>query len=81
MYDRKIDLHGFDRDYARIKTLEFINDSYREGVKTIRIIHGNGTGVLKKEVSEILKNNRLVEKYSINMFNAGETLVTLKNKK
>ena len=45
----KIDLHGFDRDYARIKTNEFINDSYKEGKRYIKVIHGNGEGILKKK--------------------------------
>ncbi len=74
----KIDLHGFDRDYARIKTNEFINDSYKEGKRYIKVIHGNGEGILKKEVHNLLRKHKLVEKFEINMFNAGETLITLK---
>ncbi len=79
MYNNSIDLHGYDREYADYKVNEFIEDSYKEGLKYIKIIHGNGTGILKKEVQKILKNNKYVSSYSINMFNAGETLVTLKS--
>ena len=73
-----LDLHGFDRDYARIKINEFVYDNYRMKKKKIVIIHGNGTGVLKKTCQQTLKNNRYVEKYKINNFNSGETLVDLK---
>ena len=48
-----LDLHGFDRDYARIKINEFVYDNYRMKKKKIVIIHGNGTGILKKHVSKL----------------------------
>ena len=73
-----LDLHGFDRDYARIKINEFVYDNYRMKKKKIVIIHGNGAGIVKKTSQQTLKNNRYVEKYKINNFNSGETLVDLK---
>lgn len=79
MYNKNIDLHGFDREYARFKVLEFIEDSYKEGISTVSIIHGNGSGILKKEVQNVLKNNKYVLDYKINMFNPGETLVKLRD--
>jgi len=42
-----IDLHGFDRDYARIKVLEFINDNIILKNDIIVIVHGIGNGILK----------------------------------
>ena len=44
----------------------------------IIIIHGNGTGILKKTTQEALKNNKLVSNFKIDNFNAGQTIVTLK---
>ena len=76
-----IDLHGYDRDYARIQINEFINDNYRMKNELIIIIHGNGSGILKKATQETLKNNKLVEDYKIDNFNAGQTIVTLKKYK
>lgn len=73
-----LDLHGFDRDYARIKINEFVYDNYRMKNKKIVIIHGNGTGILKKTCQQTLKCNKYVEKYKINNFNSGETLVNLR---
>lgn len=73
-----LDLHGFDRDYARIRINEFIDDNYRMKKKKVVIIHGNGAGILKKTTQQTLKCNRYVAKYKINNFNSGETLVDLK---
>lgn len=73
-----LDLHGLDRDYARILINEFINDNYKMKKDKIIIIHGNGTGIIKKTTQETLKNNKLVQEYKIDNFNTGMTIVMLK---
>ena len=73
-----IDLHGYDRDYARIKIKEFIEDQVKLKNKQIVIIHGNGTGVLKKVTQDVLRKNKYVEEYKIHNYNTGMTIVTLK---
>ena len=72
-----IDLHGYDRDYARIRIKEFIEDQHKMKNKRIIIIHGNGMGILKKVTQETLKNNKLVKEYKIDNFNTGMTIVEL----
>jgi DNA mismatch repair protein MutS2 len=74
-----LDLHGFDRDYARIQIEEFIEDQYKCKKKEIVIIHGNGTGVLRKTTQEVLKRNKYVKEYKIHNYNTGMTIITLKN--
>ncbi len=73
-----IDLHGFDRVLARLKTEEFIEDNIKLKNKKIVIIHGIGQGIVKDEVLKILKNNKKVESYKINATNIGCTIVNLK---
>lgn len=75
-----IDLHGIDRDYAKIKINEFIKDNYIMKNKDVIIIHGIGSGIIKKTTQETLKRNKLVESYKLDNFNSGVTIVTLKNK-
>ncbi len=75
----QIDLHGMDREIARITTEEFLEDQFTIGYKEVAIIHGIGTGVLKKEVHDVLKHHKLVETYKLDNFNSGMTLVILKN--
>lgn len=77
-YVPTLDLHGFDRDYARIKINEFISDYYKLRTETIIIIHGVGSGILRKETQETLKNNKYVEQFKIDNFNIGQTIVKLK---
>lgn len=72
-----LDLHGIDREYARILINEFIYDNYRMKNKKAIIIHGNGTGIIKKTTHDVLKKNKYVLEYKINNFNVGETIVII----
>jgi len=74
-----LDLHGMDREITRILVNEFIRDHYKMKTERVVIIHGIGTGVLKKTVHEELRKNKLVESFYLDFFNIGTTIVTLKN--
>ncbi|MBO5414187.1 MAG: Smr/MutS family protein [Bacilli bacterium] len=73
-----IDLHGIDRDYAKILVRDFINDQVKLRQKNIVIVHGIGKGIVKTAVHEELKNNKNVKDYKLDNFNIGCTIVTLK---
>jgi len=73
-----LDLHGLDRDYARILINEFICDNYKIKNQKLIIIHGNGSGILRKTTQETLHKNKLVDSYKIDNFNSGTTIVILK---
>lgn len=75
-----IDLHGYDRDYARILINEFIDDQFKLKQENIIIVHGNGSGILKRMTQEVLKRNKYVKEYKIDNFNSGMTIVTLKRR-
>ena len=75
-----LDLHGMDREYAKLLINEFIQDQYAMKNQKVIIIHGNGTGILKKTTQETLKKNKIVEKYKIDNFNCGQTIVLLRKK-
>lgn len=74
-----LDLHGLDRDYARILINDFILDNYKLKNRKIIIVHGIGTGIIRKTTMETLKNNKYVETYKLDNFNSGTTIVELKN--
>ena len=48
--------------------------------KKVVIVHGNGSGIIKKTTQETLKKNKLVANYKIDNFNSGMTVVDLKEK-
>lgn len=72
-----LDLHGADRDYARIAINDFINDHYKIKSEKVLIIHGIGTGIIRKTTQDTLKKNKLVKSYKIDFFNPGTTVVEL----
>ena len=55
-----IDLHGLDRDTARVKVLEFINDNKKQKQEFFSIVHGIGSGIIRNEVHTTLKRNKNV---------------------
>lgn len=75
-----LDLHGLDREIATILVKEFISDNHKMGNFKVIIIHGKGTGILKKTVHEVLKKDPLVDKFYIDFFNDGTTIVKIKEK-
>ena len=73
-----LDLHGTDRDYARILINDFIEDNYKIKNYMVIIVHGIGTGIIRKITQNTLKRNNKVESYKIDNFNAGQTIVYIK---
>ena len=73
----QMDLHGYDRDSARMLVNDFVADNMMLKNEIIVIIHGKGTGVVKRAVHEALKENKYVIDYKTGNFNDGMTLVKL----
>lgn len=74
----EIDLHGMDREIAIILVKEFLYDNYKMKNYSLAIIHGIGSGILKKEVHMLLAKEKIVEQFKLDNFNSGCTLVKLK---
>jgi len=74
----KIDLHGSDRDSARMMVIDFINENVILGNEIFIIIHGIGSGIVKNEVHETLRINKYVLEYKTDNFNPGCTIVRLR---
>lgn len=73
-----IDLHGFDESYARVKINEFINDNKIMKNDVVVIIHGLGSGIIKKVTHDTLKKNKDVIDYRLFYNNTGVTIVKIK---
>lgn len=73
----RIDLHGEYTSTIAYLINDFINDNIKLKTKNIAIIHGKGQGLLKKKTHEILKINKRVKRFYINIYNDGETIVEL----
>ena len=73
-----IDLHGFDREGARVATSDFILESKLLKTKEILIIHGIGQGIVKEAVHQELSRNKNVLEYKLAGSNIGCTIVKIK---
>ena len=74
-------MRGMASDEAMIELDRYIDNALVSGLETIRIIHGKGTGVLRKACHEELKKNRAVKRYRLGVYGEGDsgvTVITLK---
>lgn len=75
----KLDLHGIDSATAKVMIDDFIKDNQKQKIEIFIIIHGNGSGLLRKVTSEILSKNKSVIEYKQYYYNTGCTIVRIKN--
>lgn len=73
-----LDLHGFDRETARVVIDDFIKDNQKMGNEIIVIVHGIGSGILQKQTHKTLKNNKNVLDYKLYYYNNGCTVAEIK---
>lgn len=73
----KLDIHGETSTTCIALIKSFINDNIKLKNPKIIIIHGKGTGTLKKATHNYLKSNKKVKKYYIDGMNDGQTILEL----
>ena len=55
----------------------YIDNAVMGKLKTVRIIHGKGTGALRAAIQQMLKRNKLVKSYRLGRYGEGESGVTI----
>jgi DNA mismatch repair protein MutS2 len=55
----------------------YIDNAVMSGVPSFSIIHGKGTGVLRKAVQEHLRHHKNIESFRLGTFGEGENGVTI----
>lgn len=73
----ELDVRGQYPEEAWANTEKFIDDCYLAGISPVRIVHGKGTGVLKKHIREMLRKHRYVVSSRPGIFGEGEDGVTV----
>ena len=73
----EIDLRGMTFEEAEPVLQRYIDDSCNAGMETITIIHGKGTGALRKKVQDYLSVNPRIETYRLGHWNEGSSGVTM----
>lgn len=73
----KLDLHGYDRETARVAIQDFIKENQKLKQEIVVIVHGKGSGILKETTHQTLKRNRNVLEFKTYYYNNGCTIVQI----
>jgi DNA mismatch repair protein MutS2 len=73
----EIDLRGLRLDEAEAEVLQALDAAVRADLRTLRIIHGKGTGALRERVTEMLRKDTRVKTFRLGAWNEGGAGVTL----
>lgn len=73
----RLDLRGMTVDECLIELDRFIDASLRTGLSEFTIVHGKGTGALRKAVQQYLKNSPYVKSHRLGVFGEGEQGVSI----
>lgn len=77
----EINLLGLNGDEAVAKLDKYLDDAYVSHLKSVRVVHGKGTGALRKAVHQYLRKQKIVDEFHLAEFgegDAGVTIVTFK---
>ena len=78
---RELDIRGLETLEAESVVENFLSAAVMAHLETVTIIHGKGTGALRKAVHAILRRSKAVKDFRLGVYGEGEsgvTVVTLK---
>ena len=73
----EIDLRGMEAAEGVLAAERYIDSAVMSKLKTVTIIHGKGTGVLRAAIQQMLKKNKAVKSFRLGRYGEGETGVTV----
>lgn len=76
-FSNEVKLIGLSSEEACKKLDKYLDDAILSGAGDVRIVHGKGTGILRKAVTSMLKNDKRIKSYRIADFGEGDTGVTI----
>ena len=75
----EINLLGKTVDEAISELDKYLDDAYLAHMSSVRIVHGKGTGALRKGVHNYLRRLKYVDSYRLGEFGEGDAGVTIVN--
>lgn len=73
----EIDVRGLRVDEMERAVLQALDAAVHADLRSLRIIHGKGTGVLRERVAELLRGDRRVRAYRLGAWSEGGSGVTI----
>lgn len=63
--DGELDLHTFSPRELKTLIPDYLEECRKKGIRQVRIVHGKGTGSLRRTVHSLLEGNPLVRYYRL----------------
>jgi len=76
-YEITLDLRGMYSIEIFDKIEKFLLDANLNSISTVTIVHGKGTGRLRKEVNSILSKSKMVKSFRLGNWNEGDSGTTI----
>ena len=73
----EVDLRGMDCIEAICVLDRYLDEAMRGNLRTVRIIHGKGTGTLRTAVHQSLRKNKYIKTFRLGVYGEGEDGVTI----
>lgn len=73
----RLDIRGEKPEEAEFEIIKFLDEAYQSSNERVEILHGKGTGVLKKTVWDILKSHEKVKNYYFAQIEFGGEGITI----
>ena len=73
----EVDLRGMDSVEAVMAAERYLDNAVMGKMNQVTIIHGKGTGALRKAIHAMLKKNKAVKSFRLGTFGEGEAGVTI----
>lgn len=76
-YETTLDLRGLYSIEVQEKLDKFLQNAGLNSISSVTIVHGKGTGRLRKEVASILSKHKLVKSHRLGNWNEGDSGTTI----
>ena len=75
--ESRLDLRGLDAEEACYRTDKYLDEAYMANLGEVTIVHGKGTGILRKAINDMLKRHPHVKSYRLGAYGEGGDGVTM----
>ena len=75
--ESRIDLRGMDAEEACYRADKYLDEAYMANLGEVTIVHGKGTGILRKAINTMLKKHPHVKNYRLGEYGEGGDGVTI----
>jgi len=75
--DRELRLRRLTVDEALFQLDQYLNNAFMAGLSSVRVVHGKGTGKLRRAIHDSLAKHPLVKSYRLGDYGEGDYGVTI----